>query len=466
MLHKRTVFVTAVVIALAAAVVGVLAGWGSPAWWGLPGLALGVGLSEKYPTKVVMTRGGAMTFSLTDVFIAAGLLLAPGAWLAVALVAGYSTALIMRRVAPLKIVFNLANFGWATVVGALVTEWLGADLLAALCGVLAFYLSSHLLTAVAVSLSGGDSYGRVLRDTAVLPLVIAGGNVSVGLLGGWLAVHGPIGLIGLIIPIGLLWWSYAQQAQRVAEARLFEELAQGHEQLLGASVDASAQVIVTAAARMFGGAEVELLFRHPDGLVRYIGGTHGVTERRRAEPHAFGEAWVLRALAAGGVKTGLNGEWPYCSAVLGDQDQPLAVLEARRPNRSLPFTRADEQLVRVLAGQAESWLSIADLTAQADQVRGAVEVYRATNRVLGELGAETTPALVVLRESSDRLARLASRFDGPDPVSQIVDELHSVERAVASLLGAIALAQPAPDMAARAGSEWTTTGRLEPVDDR
>ena len=72
----------------------------------------------------------------------------------------------------------------------------------------------------------------------------------------------------------------------------------------------------------------------------------------------------------------------------------------------------------------------------------------------------------MLRESSDRLARLANRFDGPDPVSQIVDELHSVERAVASLLGAIALAQPTLEAAPRAKSEWTTTGRLEPADAR
>jgi hypothetical protein len=143
----------------------------------------------------------------------------------------------------------------------------------------------------------------------------------------------------------------------------------------------------------------------------------------------------------------------------------LAVLIVRRPVRAGAFGRPDVQLANVLVAQAESWLSMADLSAQADEARGEVEVYKATGRVLGDLGADTAPALVVLRESSDRLARLASRFDGPDPVSQIVDELHSVERAVASLLGAIALAQPAPEAAPRAESEWTTTGRLEPADD-
>jgi hypothetical protein len=80
------------------------------------------------------------------------------------------------------------------------------------------------------------------------------------------------------------------------------------------------------------------------------------------------------------------------------------------------------------------------------------------------------PALAVLRESAHRLSRLATRYDGPDAVDEIVAELYSVERAVASLLGAIALASesvvgseltstgPAP---ARTEAEWTTTGRLE-----
>jgi len=464
--RQRTVFATGIVAALAAILIGVETGWGSPAWWALPGLAVAVALNERYSTRVIIGRQ-SITFGMTDAFLAAVLLLAPGAWIAVAIVAGYGAAQATSRLAGIKIFFNLSNFAVSSATAVLVTVMMGPGLLPALCGVLAFALVNHLLLVVAVALSTGRRYQRVLRDTGVLPLLIPAGNASVGLLGGWLGLHQPVGLFGLVVPVGLLWWSYAQQALRVAEARLFEELAHGHEQLLGASVDSSAQVIVTAAARMFGGAEVELLFRHPDGLISYVGDEHGVTERRRSDPQAFGASWVLRALGARGVKSGLEDQRPYCSVVLGSYDQPLAVLEVRRPVRAASFIRADEQLMGVLAGQAESWLSIADLTKQADEARGEAEVYRAVNKVLGQVGAETGPALVVLRESSDRLARLASRFDGPDPVSQIVDELYSVERAVASLLGAIALAQPAfDDETARANSEWTTTGCLESVDER
>ena len=117
---------------------------------------------------------------------------------------------------------------------------------------------------------------------------------------------------------------------------------------------------------------------------------------------------------------------------------------------------------------------MAELAAQHDLALGRAEVYGAASRVLGDLGARTVPALSVLRESTMRLSRLASSFDGPDAVSDIVAELHAVERAVASLLGAIALASdprlgylngqhaPGRPAGARRGvTEWTTTGRLE-----
>jgi len=254
--RQRTVLVTAIVAALVAVAVGFQAGWGHPALWAVPGLAIAVGLCERYSTRVFVARQ-SLTLAFTDAFVAAALLLAPGAWLVAAVIIGYGTVLVARRVAWLKAFFNLANFASASAIAVLVTQSLGSGLLPAIGGLLAFIALNHLLLVVAVSLSTGKPYNRVLRDAGLLSQLMSMANASVGLLGGWLGMRQPIGLFGLVIPVGLLWWSYAQQAQRVAEARLFEELAQGHEQLLGASVDTSAQVVVTAAARMFGGAEVE-----------------------------------------------------------------------------------------------------------------------------------------------------------------------------------------------------------------
>jgi hypothetical protein len=230
-------------------------------------------------------------------------------------------------------------------------------------------------------------------------------------------------------------------------------------------------VIITAAARLFGGAEVEMVLRHPGGLLRYVGDETGVQARQRVDAEALDAPWVLRALAARGVIVGHDGERPYCSTVLGDRERSLAVLIAHRPEKSAPFTRGDTQLAEVLASQAESWLSVAELSARHDVAVGRAEAYGAASRVLGDLGVETVPALAVLHESAHRLSRLASHYDGPDAVSEIVAELYSVERAVASLLGAISLASDADRPAALpvgpaapetgGDAEWTTTGRLE-----
>jgi hypothetical protein len=130
-------------------------------------------------------------------------------------------------------------------------------------------------------------------------------------------------------------------------------------------------------------------------------------------------------------------------------------------------------LAEVLAQQAESWLSVAELAKSRDVARAQAEAAEDAARALGDIGAHTAPALVVLRESANRLARLAGNDSGPTAVGEIVDELYAVERAVASLLGAIALAAD-PDLAAidgvigghrdpttsRAVTDWTTTGVL------
>jgi hypothetical protein len=209
--------------------------------------------------------------------------------------------------------------------------------------------------------------------------------------------------------------------------------------------------------------------QHPDGLLRYVGNESGMTSRERVDSDAMDTPWVLRALATRGVFVGQDGLRPFCSAVLGDPDRPNAVLVAYRPEKAAPFTRADVQLAEVLVRQAESWLSVAELAARRDEAVGRAEAYGAANRVLGEVSQETVPALAVLRESAHRLSRLATRYDGPDAVDEIVAELYSVERAVASLLGAIALASDAvtgpaftsTGAAPRTEAEWTTTGRLE-----
>ena len=192
--------------------------------------------------------------------------------------------------------------------------------------------------------------------------------------------------------------------------QLFAEFAQG-QQRVGGTIDASAQVITIAAARLFGAERVEMLLRHPEGLLRYVGDDTGVEARLRVDADAWDEPWALRALAARGVLLGADGDRPYCSAVLGDPERPQAVLIAHRPARAAVFNRAEAKLAGVLVSQAESWLSVAELSAKRDEAVGRAEAYGAANRVLGDISQETVPALAVLRESAHRLSRLATRFE-------------------------------------------------------
>lgn len=468
--------VTSILSGLGAVLLGVWAGWGSVPLWAVPVFSLAVFASESATVRMVIGRQG-ISYGLSDALLAVGFVLAPGAWIVPGMLLGYF-AMYVRRLPPVKLRFNVATTGLAVAAGAAVTVQLHGGIAAACAGLAAFAVANPLLVTVAVAATSGERYHRVLGTMGGLGTIHSAGNASVGLLAAWLALHAPLGLLGLVVPLALLWWSYDQQAKRTTEARLFEELAHGQEKVIGKSVDTSAQVVVTAAARSFGGAEVEMLLRHPDGPIRYVGDEHGIQSRTRIETDAFGAPSVLRAMAARGVLTGMEGDRPFCSALLGDRERPFAVLIARRPERAGAFTRADQRLTEVLVRQAEAWLSVADLTARHDAAVGQAEVYGAANRVLGDIGAGTAPALTVLRESANRLSRLAYAFDGPDPISEIVGELHSVERAVASLLGAIALASAegaaagaraidgTQPVGGRAETEWTTTGRLEVTDSR
>ena len=466
MTPMRNVRLVAGLAAAGAVVAAVLNGWGAPAWWALPALAAGVALSE---IAVVHLQFGRQrwTFSLTEGALGAAWAVSTGAWTVVAVTLGIAFAQVVRRQPRLKLQFNVATFAVASALGSLVAGRSGGSTTGAIAGMAVFFLLNHGLVGVAVSLTGKRRLLSLLASSAPLSAVHTAGNSSIGLLAAYLAVAKPIGLLGLAVPLALLWSSYDQQTRRSQEARLFAELARGQERATARSSDVSAQVVVTAAARLFGGADVEMVLLAADGPVRYAGDESGVPQRLRVDSDVFDEPWVLRALGTRGVTTGSEDGRPWCSAVLGDAESPRAVLIARRPAGSAGFGRREARLAQVLVGQAGAWLSVADLSARHQSAQQQVDVAGEAAKALGDLGAATTPALTVLRESADRLARLAASAGGVD---DIVEELHLVERAVASLLGAIALAAE-PDLvhgtareitlpASRPSTEWTNTGVL------
>src|SRR3954451_22863854 len=445
-------------------------GWGSAYLLALPLLALAVAVTE---IAVVHLSAGRQrfTFSLTEGAIGAAYVYAPGAWTVVAVTVGLLIAQVVRRQERLKLEFNVCQFAAGTALGAAMAHSVGGGVAGAVSGMAVFWLANIILVSWAVSIVTAQRMWSLLLSSAPLAAVHSAGISSLGILGAWLTEQAPLGLVALVVPLMLLWLSYDEQTARAAEARLFAELARLQEQASGRSIDVSAQVVLTAAARLFGGADVEMVLMTADGAAHYVGDENGVT-RHRMDPAVLDSGWVIRALGNGSVCTGVDEGRPFCSAVLGGGDAPLAVLVAWRAAGAAGFGRREAMLAEVLRQQAESWLSIAELAKSRDEARAQAEAAEDAARALGDLGAHTAPALVVLRESANRLARLATS-SGPTAVGEIVDELYAVERAVASLLGAIALAAE-PDLngvdgdmpaleetnLSRAVTDWTTTGVL------
>ena len=457
-------------VAAATAVVGALATafdvFASPAWWAVPALAFVVAASEMAVVNLQFGRQ-SWSFSLTESALGGAWVIATGSWTTLAVVLGVLIAQTALRRPTLKKVFNLSIFGTGAAVGSLAAGACGGGILGAMAGLGAFFLVNNTLVGFAVSVTSEQRVVPLVVTSFPLSLVHTTGNSSIGLLAAYLGMTAPLGLFGLVVPLALLWTSYDQQTRQAQEARLFAELAAGQERATARSSDSSARVVVTAAARLFGGADVEMVLLAADGPVRYAGDETGSPRRVRVESEVFDEPWVMRALGAKGVTIGIEDGRPWCSSVLENAAGPQAVIIIRRGAGSPAFGRADVRLAEVLVGQAQGWLSVADLHEQATSASEQASAAGSAAKGIADLGAATAPALTVLRESADRLARLAEADGGVD---DIVEELHLVERAVASLLGAIALAADpdligagdvdAPAAPSRPATDWTTTGIL------
>jgi hypothetical protein len=434
---------------------------------GVLALAAGESLSVTLPTM----RGRVWHFGGVEVALAATLLHLPGAslWLA-AVVAGLVLMVPRRhdKRSRRSLEYSVASFVGAAGVAALVfgllrTVELDRPLAAGLA-VVAAGAVRHALAAVAVGLTARRKVVPLIRRRMLSSAVYALGNGAIGLLAAELAARAPLGLAGLAVPALLLASGYEQQVRRTAQASLYAELARAQERAGTRSVDGSATIVLTVAARMLGGADIEMLLEGSDGLIRYAGDESGLRARTRVDPAALDAPWVLRLLASGGVRLSRESGRPECGACIGRTStqaepgtSPVAFLLARRPHGAPAFTRREAALVRALARQAEPWLT------------GAVESDGAGN---DELSTETAAGLADVREAARRVLAGAApqQFDA----DALIGELHALERAVAQLVGSTSAehehaAEPTADgalglPAQRRSADWTTTGRLEDVE--
>ena len=473
---ERRVYAVSALLLGAAVLLAVQLGWGDIRWWALPTMVAAVFLAESCNIKLQIGKHHWFV-AFTEASLSAALVFAAGAWIVPAVTAGVFLSLLRTHKSPIKVAYNTGQFALSAALGVWACSATGSGVFGAAVGTGVFWLVNYLSVALIIWLtSEGTKLSDVVDLSVAINFVNSAANASLGLLAAWLTLNAPLGLLALVVPCVLIWVSYDQQTRQALETRLFTELADGQERVSGRSSDASARVVLTAAARMFGG-DAEMVLMTADGPVRYVGDDRSVM-RQRSEQDVFDEPWVLRALGSRAVTTGVDEGRPYCSAVLGDVKAPMAVLITRRPVGATNFDRREQTMAGVLIRQAASWLSVAELTESRDEAIEIAEAAGEAARALGDMGANTWPAMVSLRESAARLGRLATMPEGPDPVGDIVGELHATERAVASLLGAIALAAD-PELARALDSDelalpdtqspvraadddvWTTTGVLE-----
>ncbi|MDT4938725.1 MAG: hypothetical protein QOG80_2396, partial [Pseudonocardiales bacterium] len=466
--RELRIAILGVVTCLSTVVAFLKAGYGAVPWWGLVLFAVALVGSELADVRFVVS-GEVWSLSLTEIVLGMAFVVWPGGWVTLASGVAIAALMIKQHTAPLKTFYNVAMFTFAASMASVVSLAAGSSVFGASCAAATFAICNFALVTAAIKIATSRPLRQLVQMGGLLSVVQAIGAASVGILAGWLALNAPLGLLGLLVPMVLIWYSYRAQVRQAAESRMFSELASGHEIVAGRSIDTSARVVTSAAQRLLSGS-AELVVLGGERPTQYLSDVNDGLVTTRTSTQALSEPWVIEALGSTGLSTGVQERAPYIVARLGSSDSPLAVLRVMRPEHSPVFERRDEMMASILIRQAESWLAMVELTEARDEAVARAEMADAANRVIGDLGTETIPALMQLRESAVRLSRLANTATSRDGVGDIVEELHAAERAVASLLGAIAMAADTaladeivqlPTGTTMGEDDWTTTGTLD-----
>src|SRR5690349_6867952 len=226
------------------------------AWWWL---ALGFLIGARCVVHLEFSRN-AHSFSLGDVPLVFGLVLASGSDLVIAAVVGPALTLLLdRRLPPIKLVFNLGQFALSVCLANLICYWLapvGTDwgpqlAIAVLVGAQVSATTCVALIGAAISLSEGwlgiRQFGRMFATDLTVTIT----NSSLGLVAALIVSTEPWALPLLLVPLLTVFLAYrAYISERKRGERLeflYEanrtlsrspEIAEAIEGLLARSLDA------------------------------------------------------------------------------------------------------------------------------------------------------------------------------------------------------------------------------------
>src|SRR3954447_11889515 len=227
-----TASVAAIAVALVVIVVRTLSG--APTALTLPWVlwAAAFTISEALVVHVQWQRE-AHTFSMGDLVLGAGLLLATPRDLVVAQVIGFAfTLVVQRRQRGIKLAFNLAisalGGSLATIVFAVLSGPVGLwDWLAALVAILVITVTSDLCIFAVISVSEGRAHLAPLLEMLALSLPFTLGSAAVGLVLARSATSDPAALALLALPTILIvaaYRAYAGAREQQENLRLLHEV--------------------------------------------------------------------------------------------------------------------------------------------------------------------------------------------------------------------------------------------------
>ena len=313
------------------------------------------------------------SFSLSEFPAVIGLFLLDPTDYLVALLVGSGVALLWARQAPLKLVFNLVNFGLGGAAALAVFHMLGthagtpspADWFAAFTATMTTTVLSSLCVATAISLSGGAPQFQKLPQMLQFGGLVAVANTSLALLAvSILWVDWKLTWL-LIVPLVTVFLAYRAYLSEREKGERLEFLYQSGRILQHSpELDSAIVALLDHAREMFRAEQAEVLLFPRDGgdaalRTRSIDGrAPSVMEPVSINPddatvhRVRSEAQAFFFEAALGRSTGPGSRQAMVAPLRGESGVIGSLLIGHRLTEGTSFTDDDLRLLETLANQA------------------------------------------------------------------------------------------------------------------
>lgn len=374
-------------------------------------------------------------------FLAAALIWHPGPWIVLGVMLAAAVTHAWRGSGALTAAWVTARTGALGALGLWVTLEIDVPILDGATGALVTLAGALILTALA------DPEGRARVDV-VRMWARAGLNawllLSFGTMAAFLLERHLLWAIALTPAAVAIAREYASHRAEIAEADLLASLIAYARARDEVGVLPAAELTVFAMETVFASRRTEVtltvldpdrpwqLARTPDSA--YTGAAPATLTTATRELLALGSGTVTVSTASDGATF---------TAVLGDPDLPLALVDVRWSGTPARHRAQRERLGRQVAVMAGTWLSNAYATQRAERAEDRAQSASGDVAALVRLSDRTRPALDSLREATRQVSVLSQSAQTAE-VSAIVGELDRAAAAVATLLGAVTAVADGP----------------------